>query len=158
MMKKWGIAIGAVVLIALVIKGVVLYHGVESRQQQIKKHAITEAKRKYDVKQVIKATTYRGTHAYVVVLGIDKNGKKTYVWLPRDKGKAYVKPASEGWSRQKVVNYVASKLDPKKIIDIRPGIEENIPVWEIVFIDHNGRYTFYYLRFDGQDWVKNIHL
>ncbi|HET7629295.1 MAG TPA: DUF5590 domain-containing protein [Bacillales bacterium] len=157
-MKKWGIILGIAVILAFGLKGWSVYHGVQTKQEAIKRQAIVEAKQEGKIDEVVTVTNYRGTKAYTVIYGKNEHGEEQYVWIPQSEGETIVKPANEGLSREEVVRYARQKLNPKKIIAVRPGVEEQLPVWEIVFIDQNQRYTFYYLRFDGKDWVKNIHL
>jgi uncharacterized protein YpmB len=157
-MKKWVVAIATVVIAVIVWQLWSLYHGIETKHEQVLDEASAKAKKQYHLKRVLHTTYYHGTHAYYVVEAVNQKGKKEYIWLPDGKGKSFVKSANEVWSKEKVQQFVNSHLHPKKLIDIRLGVEENIPIWEIAFIDQKGRYTFYDLRFDGKDWLKNIHL
>ncbi|HEX7064130.1 MAG TPA: DUF5590 domain-containing protein [Bacillales bacterium] len=157
-MKKWSLIIAAAVVAALIWKSWSLYHGIETEHQRELTEAAETARQSHNLKQVLDVSYYHGTKAYHVVKAVNQNGKKIYIWIPEKKGKTFIKKVSQGWNKSKVRQFAKNQLNPKKLLDIRLGVESKIPVWEVTFIDQKDRYTFYYLRFDGQDWVKNIHL
>lgn len=156
--KKWVITIAALVALALIVQIVYLYSSVQGRLGNELDQAAAKAKQSQHLKKVLNVTYYHGTTAYDVVEGVNKKGKKVYVWVPDKKGKTLVKPVNGGWNKARVKQYAESHLHPKRLISIRLGAEKNIPVWEITYIDQNGRYAFYYLRFNNGEWVKDIHL
>lgn len=72
----------------------------------------------------------------------------------------YSKEKSEGISEkealQRTIEQVGDdskehKSKPKEILKIKLGFENNIPLWEVTYIDDENRYSYYYLAFkDGQ--------
>ena len=43
------------------------------------------------------------------------------------------------------------KSKPKEILKVKLGVENNIPLWEVTYIDDDNRYSYYNLAFqDGQ--------
>lgn len=146
------------VFAAVIVRACFLYSSIEGRHGHQLNQAAAKAKQQQHLKKVLNVTYYHGTNAYDVVEGVSRKGKKVYVWVPDGKGKPFVKPVDQGWSKGKVKQYAMSHLHPKKLISIELGAEKNMPVWEIIYIDQKNRYTFYYLRFGNGEWVKNIHL
>ncbi|HEU5138907.1 MAG TPA: DUF5590 domain-containing protein [Bacillales bacterium] len=157
-MKKWGVIIAVALLVAVIWDAWSLYDGIQTKQEREMAKASETAKSQYHLKQVLDVSYYHGSHAYHVVKAINQKGKTIYIWIPESKGQAIIKQADEGWTKAKVKQYAKDQLNLKKLIAIRPGVELNTPVWEVVFIDQKNRYTFFYLRFDGENWVKKIHL
>ncbi|HEX7065684.1 MAG TPA: DUF5590 domain-containing protein [Bacillales bacterium] len=157
-MKKLGVIIAAAILAAVIWETWSLYDGIQTKRERELTKASQTAMNQYHLKQVLEVSYYHGSHAYHVVKAVNQKGKKIYIWLPEGKGKTITKQVKEGWTKARVKQYTRDQLHPKKLIAIRPGIELNTPVWEVVFIDQKNRYTFFYLRFDGENWVKKIHL
>lgn len=157
-MKKWGIVIAVVAAVVIIWETWSLYYGVEKKLDQEFAQASATARQHYHVKKILNVTYYHGTKAYDVVKAVNQHGKKEFIWIPYGKGKSYVRSARSGWGKGKVIQLVQQQLHPKKLISVRLGIEEHIPVWEVSYIDQNNRYTFYYLRYDNGEWLKNIHL
>lgn len=156
-MKKWIWAVIIALFAFIIWQGWTLYDGIMTSHAETKNQAATKAKKQYDLNKVLKVSEYHGSHAYHVVKAIKKN-KKVFIWIPDGKGKSFVKAADKGWSKHKVKKYVKKKLQPKQIIDIHLGVEDEIPLWEVIYKDENNRYTFYYLRFKDGVWYKKIHL
>ena len=43
------------------------------------------------------------------------------------------------------------KVSLKEILKVKLGVENNIPLWEVTYIDDDNRYSYYNLAFqDGQ--------
>lgn len=76
------------------------------------------------------------------------------------KRETIVRKKSEGISEkealQRTIEQVGDdskehKSKPKEILKIKLGFENNIPLWEVTYIDDENRYSYYYLAFkDGQ--------
>lgn len=157
-MKKW-IAVIAVALVALIVwRGWALYDGIITPHDEVQDQAAAKAKQQYDLKKILEVSDYHGSHYYHVIEATNQKGKKVFAWMPDGKGKPFIKAADEGWNKSKVKQHVKQKLQPKKIIDIQLGIEDKVPLWEVVYRDQDNRYTFYYMRFKDGVWYRNIHL
>lgn len=157
-MKKWIGVIVIAVLALLVWRSWALYDGIITPHAEEQDQAAAKAKKQYDFKKVFEVSDYHGSRDYHVIEAINDKGKKVFAWMPDGKGKSFVKAAGDGWSKDKVKQHVEQKLHPKKLIDIQLGVEDQVPLWEVVYRDQNNRYTFYYLRFEDGVWYRNIHL
>lgn len=157
-MKKWIAVIAAIVLALLVWRGWAIYDGIVTPHAEEHDQAAVKAQKQYDLKKVMEVSDYHGSHDYHVITAMNKKGKKVFAWMADGKGKSFVKAADKGWSKDKVKQYATNKLHPKKVISIQLGVEDQVPLWEIVYRDQNNRYTFHYLRFKDGVWYRNIHL
>ena len=102
---------------------------------------------------------YNGKSAYIVVQGTDEKGEQLIVWVPEKKGYCS-KEKSEGISEkeaiQRTIEQVGneskeSKSKPKEIMKVKLGFENDVPLWEVTYIDDDNRYSYYYLEFkDGK--------
>jgi uncharacterized protein YpmB len=150
-MKKWLFMLTIVAAVG-VWQLWLLYDDVFAEQNQAAQQAAQTAEQKFDLSSVENVSFYHGNEAYFVVKGTNSDDKATFVWIPQGKGGAFAKPADEGWSRQRVEEHIRKTKSVKKFIDIRPGVLNNVPVWEIIYIHTNGRYIIQYVTFEnGED-------
>jgi len=92
-----------------------------------------------------------GKSSYAVVQGVDEKGEQIIVWVPEKKGNVLVRKKNEGISEKKALQIVAGERKPKELVKAKLGAENDVPLWEITYIDQEGRYTYYYLEFqDGK--------
>ena len=49
------------------------------------------------------------------------------------------------------------KPKPKQIVKVKLGAENDIPLWEITYIDQEDRYTYYYLEFQNGEYRTLQH-
>lgn len=121
------------------------------------KTAIESAMTSGQLVSVSSAEIFNGTDSIVTVFGMDANGDETAVFVngnPED-GFQEVKLA-DGISAEKAVANVKQELDVKKVLHVTLGVEEEGPVWEVVFKSDNGKLNYVYLFFENGQWWKRI--
>ncbi|MDM5154167.1 DUF5590 domain-containing protein [Bacillus sp. DX1.1] len=149
-MKKWIFAI-IIVIVAIGLYGVHIYNTTMEKKIPKESKTIEMAKEKAKLTKVEKVDYYNGKSSYAVVQGVDEKGEQTIVWVPEKKGNVLVRKKSEGISEKKAIQIVASERKPKEFVKVKLGAENDVPLWEITYIDQEGRYTYYYLEFqDGK--------
>ena len=102
---------------------------------------------------------YNGKSAYIVVQGTDEKENNLSFGCLR-KRDTVVRKKSEGISEkeaiQRTIEQVGneskeSKSKPKEIMKVKLGFENDVPLWEVTYIDDDNRYSYYYLEFkDGK--------
>ncbi|EMA6341936.1 DUF5590 domain-containing protein [Bacillus cytotoxicus] len=159
-MKKWIFAI-IIVIVAIGLYGVHVYHATLEKKIPKESKVAAIAKEKAKLTKVKSVDYYNGKSAYAVVQGVDEKGEQLIVWVPEKKGKVLVRKKSEGISEKQAIQKMMEYLEavnkeskpqlPKEIVKVKLGIEKDVPLWEITYIDQEGRYKYYYLRFqDGE--------
>jgi uncharacterized protein YpmB len=122
---------------------------------------VAEAKTKYPIKQVKIVSYYHGTKAYQVIHASLKTNENVYIWVPEKSGKPMLKKkASEGLSKKEAIS-AFKKLDYslQKLKDVRLGMVDKTPVWQITFVDQNEEYNYVYLSYvDGHEVEHILHL
>lgn len=101
---------------------------------------------------------YHGTEAYHIIKAINNDNEEIIVWIPFSLDEYVLKRQDQGLSMNEVVAYAKNNLNPKEIISIKLGMENNIPLYEITFKDENGRYSFYFIKFTDGTYLKHYHL
>lgn len=149
-MKKWIFGI-SIIIVAVVLYGAYLYNTTMENKLPEKSKTVEIAKEKGKLTEVTDIDYYHGTTSYTVVQGLDEKGDQYIVWVPEEKGDVLVRKKSDGISEQEAVQIVEEKEHPKEIVKVKLGAENNVPLWEVTYIDQEDRYTYYYLEFkDGK--------
>ncbi|MFP3393521.1 peptidase M4, partial [Brevibacillus sp. SIMBA_076] len=50
------------------------------------------------------------------------------------------------------------KSKPKEILKAKLGFENNIPLWEVTYIDDDNRYSYYYLEFKDGNFLRRYSI
>ncbi|MCM3718900.1 DUF5590 domain-containing protein [Fictibacillus phosphorivorans] len=144
--KKW-ILIIIGILILTSWQAYYLYNGVFAEQQKKEAAAIELAKKELNLKTVTNIDHFFKNETYYVVEGKNDQGTDMIAWVGSDK-EIYSEKAKEGLSEKQMIDYVKKNQNAVKIIDSRLGMEDEIPLWEVVYIDDQDRYTYYYGYFE----------
>ncbi|MFC0188572.1 DUF5590 domain-containing protein [Fictibacillus aquaticus] len=152
-MKKWWL-IGAAAAAAVLWQAGSLYSNVQSGQREISNDAQAIAKSGHNLAQITKTEHFYKNEAFEVVHGVGKDGQKMIVWVD-GKGHTTAKSASSGLTEKEMIASIREQYGQVDIIDARIGMEDGQPLWEVVYKDESGRYTFYYGYFEnGKRYVK----
>lgn len=154
-MRKWIIFL---VLFLVVITGIFIkvYFSAVEPVKLAEKRAVTLANKKVQLSKVQDFHLYNGLETVNVIEGNNKKGEKIIVWIPDKSKKVFVKKAKEGLSKEEAVQKLLQEKKPKKIISVRLGMENNIPLWEIYYRSDNNLINYYYVHFETGEWLGNI--
>ncbi|WP_026673080.1 cell wall elongation regulator TseB-like domain-containing protein [Alkalihalobacterium bogoriense] len=158
-MKKWvffGIVLFVVVIVSM---STYFYQTIRSpivAEKEVISNFIIE---NTDVTIVDTVEFYHGTESYFVIKGVNEQNENVIVWINKeDRDSIIVRNAADGITKEQVRSFALSELDPKKIISIRLGYENNRTVYEITYIDEEDRYSYYYMTFSDGTFVKRYSL
>ncbi|QED48405.1 cell wall elongation regulator TseB-like domain-containing protein [Cytobacillus dafuensis] len=136
--------------------GIFVYLKAVEPVKAAEKKAIEIALKETRLKEVDDFQLYNGQETYYVLKGKDKNGTALYVWIPENEGRIIVRNVKDGVTKQEALNKLKEEKNPKEIISIRLGIENNIPLWEIYYRTEGDLINYYYVDFETGKWRKNI--
>ncbi|MBE7118896.1 DUF5590 domain-containing protein [Bacillus cereus] len=165
-MKKWIFAI-IIVIVASGIYGAYVYNKAMEKKIPKESKSVEIAKEKAKLTKVKSVDYYNGKSSYTVVQGTDEKGEQIIVWVPDKKGNVLVKKKSEGISEKEALQRLAEqatgkgdkpKPKPKQIVKVKLGAENDIPLWEITYIDQEDRYTYYYLEFQNGEYAAHYSI
>lgn len=149
-MKKWIFGVSIIVL-TVILYGAYLYNTTMEKQLPKESKIVETAKKKGKLTEVTNIDYYHGTTSYAVVQGVNEKGDQYIVWVPEEKGDVLVHKKNEGISEKEAMQIVAAEGKPKEFVKVKLGAENNVPLWEVTYIDQEDRYTYYYLEFkDGK--------
>lgn len=158
-MKKWIIISISLLVIIGILASAAIYKNALDSKQDLTSYAESAAKRESDIQTVNEVDFYHGTETYAVVHGLDEQNEKWIAWVPEKEGKKIiVHREKDGWDELRVRTFVKKNANPKRLIDVRLGVEENVPVWEVSYIDQQDRYAFYYVTFSEGIFVKRYSI
>lgn len=101
--------------------------------------------------------TFYGDIKYHVITGENIKEEKVYIWIPQsEKKNVIIKKHSAGITKEQAIKEVHKEYDPIKIIDVKLGMDEGIPLWEIKYKDRSNRYTFDLVNFYDGEIIKHM--
>ncbi|AOH55489.1 DUF5590 domain-containing protein [Peribacillus muralis] len=153
-MKKWLIIASILVLCFIGFVG-----GAYIKALQPKKEAgsaaFKKAREEAGLRTMDDFYLYNGQDSYSVIIGKGENGTKKVVWLPEDKKKKLVvEDYKDGKSKKEILRIAEEKLNPQKIISVKLGMEKNVPLWEVTYLDESERFNYDYYDFKTGEWLK----
>ncbi|NWQ39779.1 DUF5590 domain-containing protein [Bacillus sp. EB106-08-02-XG196] len=118
--------------------------------------AVSLAKEKVELNDVEDFHIYHGTETVNILEGKNKKGENIIVWIPEKSKKVMWDKRKNGISKEDAVQRMLEEKNPKKIISVKLGMENNIPLWEIYYRSENNLINYYYVHFKTGEWLKNI--
>ncbi|MFV8828333.1 DUF5590 domain-containing protein [Alkalihalobacterium sp. APHAB7] len=158
-MKKWVITIVCALLIAAIGMSIYFYQNMRSPITEQEQLAIERALNETEIGIIEDVSFYHGTQPYVVIKGQQEDGETDLIaWVGQEAESIVVKPAKNGLTEEEVRQFAVSELAPKRLLAVRLGLENRLPIYEITYIDQNDRYSFYYITFEDGTFVKRYSL
>ncbi|KWW11317.1 hypothetical protein AS888_01945 [Peribacillus simplex] len=153
-MKKWLIIASILVLCLIGFVG-----GAYIKALQPKKEAgnaaFKKAREEAGLRSMDEFYLYNGQDSYSVIIGKGEKGIKKVVWLPEDKKKKIVvEDYKDGKTKKEILSIAKEKLNPEKIISVKLGMEKNVPLWEVTYLDDSERFNYDYYDFKTGEWLK----
>lgn len=118
--------------------------------------AVSLAKEKVNLSEVEDFHIYHGTETVSVLEGKNNKGENIIVWIPEKNKKVMVDKRKNGLSKEEAIKRLMDEKNPKKIMSVRLGMENNIPLWEIHYRSENNLINYYYVDFKTGEWLKKI--
>ncbi|OLS40266.1 DUF5590 domain-containing protein [Bacillus sp. MRMR6] len=124
--------------------------------KQAEQRAIRLADKEVNLSKVLDFHIYNGLEVINIIEGIDENGEEIIVWIPEKSEKVITEKAKNGLSESEAVQRLMEEKKPKKVISVRLGMENEIPLWEIYYRSENNLINYYYVHFKTGEWLKKI--
>jgi uncharacterized protein YpmB len=159
--KKWStmkkIILFLVLFIAICV-GVFIkvYASAQEPLNAAEEKAVSLAKEKVELSEVEDFHIYHGTETVSVLEGNNKKGENIIVWIPEKSKKVIWDKRKNGISKEDAVQRLMEEKSPKKIISVKLGMENSIPLWEIYYRSENNLINYYYVDFKTGEWLKKI--
>ncbi|MFT4413060.1 DUF5590 domain-containing protein [Fredinandcohnia humi] len=154
-MKKW-------IIIILIVCCIIIWRGCSIYQSAMEPVKVSEQKatkialEETSLQTIKENYTYYGTSAYLVVIGSNEDGDEMIVWIPEEKGEILTRLQSEGITEKEAVAIVREEREVKEIRSVKLGIEDEIPIWEIIYIGSDNRLTYHKLYFETGKYRNSI--
>ncbi|MFZ3588691.1 PepSY domain-containing protein [Bacillus sp. DJP31] len=156
-MKKWIFLLIVIVLLTILV-GINTYkNAFDYQREQTKKATLVAMKTEPDL-EISEVAFYNGTSSYTIIYG-EINHNKRIVCVPTNElEKVIVVNPDKGISKEEALKQLQQEQNPLEIKSVNLGIEQNIPIWEIVYLDQNNRYSYYYVTFKDGQFIKRYTL
>ncbi|PLT28362.1 cell wall elongation regulator TseB-like domain-containing protein [Peribacillus deserti] len=152
-MKKWIIFSSLAIICLCALSAVVYFKAMEPKRSAFQKAESAAIKK--GLAQAESFYLYNGTETYYVAVGRAKDGKKRVYWIPEKKGKEIIAmDYSSGKSKNDIIRLVNQELKPDKIISVKLGMENDVPLWEVVYQNGSKQMNYEYFDFESGEWLK----
>ncbi|WP_077618567.1 DUF5590 domain-containing protein [Bacillus sinesaloumensis] len=111
---------------------------------------------KTPIETIEESYTYFGTTAYQVVIGKNDKDQRLIAWIPEKKGEIITRFEKDGISEKEALAIVNNERNPEEIRSVKLGIEDNIPIWEIIYMGSDQRLTYHKLYFENGKYRNSI--
>lgn len=156
-MGKIVAGIGVFLSLVIIWQAVLFFTEVKEPVHEGSQKALQYLLDNIEVEEIIDWNFYHGTETYYV-FQVTNNDEKLIIWVQEDLQSYTIKEQSSGLSYEEVFNFVETELQPMKLISIKLGMENTIPLYEIIYKDQKGRYSYYFIAFSDGSYLKNYHL
>ncbi|MGO4888076.1 DUF5590 domain-containing protein [Anaerobacillus sp. MEB173] len=157
-MKKWILIIALFLMTLIIWQFSLFYQSIQETKLVTQDEALAIMNEKLNISEVDDVDFYHGTEAYQIIHAKNDHGEEIIVWVSEDGEQIIKKKVEDGLRIEEVEQFIQDELSPQKIISIRLGMENHLPVYEIVYIHEDGRYSFHYVTFEDGSFVKRYHL
>ncbi|HEY4553341.1 MAG TPA: DUF5590 domain-containing protein [Bacillaceae bacterium] len=155
-MNKW---ILMSILAVLLVAGAfgIVYSNAREPYDAALDEAVQRAAKEAKLTSVDDFYLYNGSETIYSVIGKQKNGTEMAVWIPENtKQPVTIKKLADGISEQEAIKKLYSEENPNKLLGVRLGMEKELPVWELAYLDENSNLSYYYIHFDTGKWWRKI--
>ncbi|MCT8138930.1 DUF5590 domain-containing protein [Anaerobacillus sp. CMMVII] len=150
--------VGVILGVLIVWQGLQFFSNVKDPIREAENSALTFLEENIEISEIVSADFYHGTLSYQVFRGLTENEEEIIVWVPDTLDSLVVKKSNEGINFNEAFQFTQEELQPKEVISIKLGMENNIPLYEIIYIDQQNRYSYYYITFKDGSYLKHFHL
>lgn len=157
-MNKWIITGVLLSLITLVTVFVIVIHSAVDQGEEVSSLYIETGLNYSPLTVVTDAKHYFGTEHYVILFGKDEHGEDLVLWMSEDLSFLRHTWLSQAYNPEQLLQQVKSVYKPITEIDLTPGIENNLFLWEAKFQNANGEFTYLYYDFFNGDLLRSITL
>ncbi|MHC0035772.1 cell wall elongation regulator TseB-like domain-containing protein [Pseudoneobacillus sp. C159] len=147
-----------VLVVLLIFTSLLSYTYVQAIQplKKLEKEATSIALRETGIVTVDGFEAFNGLDTIWVVKGKNNKGESLIVWISEKDKKITIKRENEGLSSKAAIKKVKELSKPKKILDVRLGMEKGIPLWEIYYLSDDDLINYYHIDFETGEWIKKI--
>ena len=142
-MKKWIFTIvGFILVVGLGVVLSFIFH-LNGVGEDVRTQGEELARSRTPITQVESVDIYYGKEQCIVVQGKDNKGNPLMAWFVANTSE--VDDAKKLVSQKSVVDTLKSNNPGMNILHVTPGKEGTQKFWEVVFLDANGKYNYYYV-------------
>ncbi len=146
-----------IIFVIMIAFGITVYINALEPLKNAESAAIKAAKKETSLVEVTDFSLYNGSETYYVVTGINSKKENIIVWIPeKDDKKVIVRKESDGITKEEAIQKLHKEKDPQKIMTVKLGMENNIPLWEIFYRSNEELINYYYVDFESGEWLKDI--
>lgn len=164
---KQRIIVSFLIAFLIVVGGLItIYFTSTNKLTSEKKAAIERAYQEADIKTVNRVDWFHYNEDYYILEGINQDDESIIVWVPVAKNEeVFSELKSEGLTEDEAISLLYQGIKdlsddkrPKQLINIKFGMVEGNPAYEITYRDQKNRYSIFLVDFYNGDWYRVYNL
>ncbi|WP_423189186.1 DUF5590 domain-containing protein [Alkalibacterium sp. f15] len=154
-MKK--VIIGLVIALSVFIIGsVYIYQRANAPFARAEDETIAFISERTDLDRPEDFYWYNGEETTFSVRGFnDADEEKLYI-VKQEGGAITTVAASEMMTEQQAISQTRQAREPKKILNAKVGLLNDIPIWEVTYRNDNNRLGYYIINLQTGEWIRTI--
>ena len=156
-MKKWFVIVSSLIVVCILTFCVTVYVIAREPLNSIIEEGESVAKEEFQLKSIEDSYVYNGSQSYTVVIGNTAEEEPRVAFLPMEaEGEMDTRLVDEGISKDEVLDMLYKEDAPSKIVSAKIGYESVGPIWEIIYLDQEKTFNYYYVYFDNGELWRTI--
>ncbi|KRO18210.1 cell wall elongation regulator TseB-like domain-containing protein [Lacticaseibacillus saniviri] len=131
------------------------YYRAQAPRNQLRREAIQIATKQAGLTQVDQFYWFTHGASYLTVAGTTKNKRPVYVLIRQSNGKVVVLNQKDGITPAKA-RAQAATYQPKKILSVTLGERRKQVIWDVSYLDQNGKLGYVSYNFKTGNQVQSI--
>lgn len=155
-MKKRIIIFLTIVMGIIIISSIFIYRTSRQPLVQAKEETTRIAKESSELVTVNEFYWYNNKKTYFAVSGANKKDENMIVIVEQKGGNVVVLNPGQFISENEAKQIAYTETKPKKMLEARIGLDNDVPVWEVAYEQDNGKLGYYIVTAKEGKWVKGI--
>ncbi|NEU31192.1 hypothetical protein GN156_10410 [bacterium LRH843] len=156
-MKKWIVTCSLIFFLVLIGVSVYAYQSIQMPLYDQFDRASAYATAN-ELTMINHIDYYYGTEAYYIVNGKNEENEEVIFWINEDFTSHHVEKSTDGITSEKALAIVQKEVNIARVLSVRLGIERDLPIYEVTYINDQNSQGYYYLTFRDGTFMKRYQL
>lgn len=157
-MNKWLWSGIAFIILSMVVVSVYVVNTAIDAGHDVAETYYEVGRTKTPLIEITDARHYFGTEHLIILFGKDEYEEEIVVWMSEDLSFLRHAWLKQGYNEKQIEEKVFATFGNLKKVHITPGVENDVFLWEAVYITESGEYLYVYFDFFSGDLLRSITL
>lgn len=155
-MKKWVTFIVSFLSFLAVTLMIIIIAAGNKPYSEVEKQAVERVEDANYLAEIDQVYVYVHSAPSVTVIGRDGEGALKAVFVPTGEGDVQFADLEDAITPKQAREIATDGMEVKEILHTKLGMEEDGPVWEVTFLNEEGKLNYVYIPAAAGTWSKRI--